>query len=166
MNALEVSLQTWRDQRLHFEKTASTVIEELSKPIELLSPPIYDQKFDDLREYLLSSYAHEEDPAFNYLYVHHIAFARNMSNMQLAEELIRTFGGEAKFWQSKIYEIANNQVYYGKFTMWEVNKVYEKYIGLSPERVQQLRRKHSLARQFLHCVSNMLKLIDNGKPTQ
>ena len=91
---------------------------------------------------------------------------KRKSAMELARDMMEMFGGEAGFWQGKIHEIALNRVYYEGFTMWEVNRVFDKYIGISPERVQQLRRKHELARQFLNCVTSLMKLMQKSRPIQ
>ena len=52
--------------------------------------------------------------------------------MELANNLVQIIGGDVKFWQNKILDIACNQNYHNELSIWEVNKPFEKYTGLSP----------------------------------
>jgi hypothetical protein len=47
--------------------------------------------------------------------------------------------------------------------MWEVNSFYERYIGLPPETMNNLRRKKVLAKKYLSYITSICKLIDKSK---
>jgi len=52
--------------------------------------------------------------------------------MELASKLASTLGGDVKYWQNKILDIAGNVVYHSELTIWEISKPFEKYTGLAP----------------------------------
>jgi hypothetical protein len=50
-------------------------------------------------------------------------------------------------------------VYHPDLTIWEVNRAFEKYMGLSPEVTNTLRKKKSLAKYYLSALLSIIKLI-------
>jgi hypothetical protein len=86
--------------------------------------------------------------------------------MELARSLIDTLGGTVSFWQVKICDIAEYTEYHADLKMWEVNRAYEVFMGLPPEYANNLRKKKSLAKHYLLCLSNICKQIDRSKPAQ
>jgi hypothetical protein len=71
-----------------------------------------------------------------------------------------------KFWQNKILDIASSTTYHPELYIWEVNRAFEKYLGLSPEYTAMLRKKRSLAKNYLGCLASICKLIEKSKANQ
>jgi hypothetical protein len=49
---------------------------------------------------------------------------KDKSMIQLADELTRVLGGELKFWQNFLLDVAENVNYAGEFTIWQVKKPF------------------------------------------
>lgn len=96
--------------------------------------------------------------------MHLIVGKKNISVMELSNKLVEEVGGSIKFWQAKITDIAVYIYYHPNLSIWEVNSFYEKYIFLSPESLNHLRKKKSLAKKYLSYLSGICKLIDKSKP--
>lgn len=86
--------------------------------------------------------------------------------MELANQLVQNLGGTIKFWQNKICDVACNSAYPPDLTIWEPNRAFEHYMGLSPEFTHNLRKKRSFAKNYLACLTTLCKLIDKSKPIQ
>ena len=56
--------------------------------------------------------------------MHHIAGVLNMTLMELANQLVGDIGGNIKFWQNKIVDLANNTTYHPELSIWEVNRAF------------------------------------------
>lgn len=75
-------------------------------------------------------------------------------------------GGTLKFWQNKVLDIAVNISFHPDLSLWQINKAYEHYMGLSPEFTQNLRKKQSHAKHYIAALSSISKQIEKSKPTQ
>jgi hypothetical protein len=86
--------------------------------------------------------------------------------MELANHCVSEIGGDVKFWQNKIIDIANYVNYHSELSIWETYRAYDKFMGLPPEKTANLRKKRTLAKQYLACLSAITKAIDKAKPEQ
>lgn len=55
-----------------------------------------------------------------------------MTLMELANKLVGELGGSLSFWQNKILDVASNTSYHPDLSIWEPNRAFEAFMGLSP----------------------------------
>jgi hypothetical protein len=166
MNQTEQALHSWRSEKQRYEKSIRAVLAELTAPVRFVPSPEYDGKLEELREYLRYNYTYDEEEIFLEIYVHHIAGVPNLTLMELANRLVEQLGGTLKFWQNKVLDIAASVSYHPELSIWEVNRAYEKFMGLSPEVTNNLRKKKSLGKHYLTALVAITRQIDKSKPFQ
>lgn len=112
MTPQEQALQSWREDKSNYEKNARKVINDLYESMQKLPSPSFEGKLEELKEYLKYSYTYDEEENFLEVYVQSISGRKNISVMELANRLVDEIGGNTKFWQKKITDIATSVQYH------------------------------------------------------
>lgn len=96
--------------------------------------------------------------------------SRSRTTDPVTNKLVEELGGTLKFWQNKVLDIAVNISFHPDLSLWQINKAYEHYMGLSPEFTQNLRKKQSHAKHYIAALSSISKQIEkqtySGRPPQ
>jgi hypothetical protein len=106
MTPQEQALQAWREEKVNYEKNARRVIVNLCDSLQTLPSPSFEGKLEELKEYLRYNYTYDEEENFLEVYVQFISGRKNISVMELSNKLVEEIGGNVKFWQKKITDIA------------------------------------------------------------
>lgn len=59
---MEMALHSWQQEKNRYEKAIKTVISDLAKPVKFIPSPDYEDKEEELKEYLKYHYTHQEEP--------------------------------------------------------------------------------------------------------
>ena len=166
MNRLEVAHNSWRQEKERYEKIIKEVSDEISKPITCLPSPSFEAKENELRNYINHPEPYDQDDYYYEIYAHNIAGVTNMTLMELTNQLQNKYGGQSAFWTNNINDLATNVIYHPKLSIWELYKSFEKYLGISPEFAQYLKKKRGLAKTYIKELIAICKVIEKSGPTQ